>query len=600
MNRQWRMSWLTAAAVATGLGLIPLAARSENAGMSVQPRVETLDNGLKLLMVERHEQPTMAVGVIYDVGSVNDPAGQSGIAHLFEHMLFKGSEIIGTNDYAAEKELIEKEEVLRVKMNDEMNRMREMKRRGAIDDVLDPAQWTPEYTKMKKEFDELVEKHRKFIKNNELFNLYTTNGGAGLNAGTSEDWTFYFVQLPANKLELFFWLESDRMQNGIMREFYVERDNVREERRLRTESTPTGKLDESFEALFWQSHPYGIPVLGWASEVESITAQDVRDFYKIYYAPNNARVVLVGDFDSNKALELAKQYFGRIPRGKQPPRPVITEEPPPIAERRFLGEAETNPRVTIRFHTQAIGHPDEAALDVVSQLLSGKSGRLYKRLVTQEEAAMNTFGSNNAQKYAGYFQLSATVKEGHEPEEVEQMILEEIDKLREGEITDYELQKVKNQVLADTVQRLRSNMGLMFQLAVTDTWYKWEHLNESPERMLKVTPDDIHRVVNKYFDPRTRTVAIYKTKASATKETDPELDTVLSSLPPEAQQQAKAAIKRIAESEDLEKLRQGLQMMEQGLSSEQLPEQQKAMLNVMMKAMKSRIAELEAQAKESG
>jgi predicted Zn-dependent peptidase len=594
------MSWLTAAAVATGLGLIPLAARSENAGMSVQPRVETLDNGLKLLMVERHEQPTMAVGVIYDVGSVNDPAGQSGIAHLFEHMLFKGSEIIGTNDYAAEKELIEKEEVLRVKMNDEMNRMREMKRRGAIDDVLDPAQWTPEYTKMKKEFDELVEKHRKFIKNNELFNLYTTNGGAGLNAGTSEDWTFYFVQLPANKLELFFWLESDRMQNGIMREFYVERDNVREERRLRTESTPTGKLDESFEALFWQSHPYGIPVLGWASEVESITAQDVRDFYKIYYAPNNARVVLVGDFDSNKALELAKQYFGRIPRGKQPPRPVITEEPPPIAERRFLGEAETNPRVTIRFHTQAIGHPDEAALDVVSQLLSGKSGRLYKRLVTQEEAAMNTFGSNNAQKYAGYFQLSATVKEGHEPEEVEQMILEEIDKLREGEITDYELQKVKNQVLADTVQRLRSNMGLMFQLAVTDTWYKWEHLNESPERMLKVTPDDIHRVVNKYFDPRTRTVAIYKTKASATKETDPELDTVLSSLPPEAQQQAKAAIKRIAESEDLEKLRQGLQMMEQGLSSEQLPEQQKAMLNVMMKAMKSRIAELEAQAKESG
>ncbi len=265
-----------------------------NVPAGIRPTEMVLPNGLTLLLVERHEQPTVACGVFYDVGGVNDPRGKSGIAHLFEHMLFKGTAIIGTSDYEAERTYIEQQDRLRSKMIDEMNRMRLMTRRGLINDVLDPKDWTPEYTAMTAQYDELIEGERTYIKNNELFNLYTTNGGARLNAGTMEDLTMYFVQLPANKLELFFWLESDRMVGGIMREFYVERFNVREERRLRVESTPTGKYNEAFEALFWQSHPYGIPVIGWPSEVESITRDDVREFYKIYYPPNNARVVLVG------------------------------------------------------------------------------------------------------------------------------------------------------------------------------------------------------------------------------------------------------------------------------------------------------------------
>jgi|CXWL01.1.fsa_nt_gi predicted Zn-dependent peptidase len=585
------------------LGLALLGPASSFA-QKIEPRVETLDNGLKLMLVERREQPVVSGCIIYDVGSVNDPQNQSGIAHLFEHMLFKGSKIIGTNDFAAEKPIIEQEESLRERMNDEMNRMREMKRRGQIGDVLDPSQWTPEYSAMKKEFDALVEKHRSFIKNNELFNLYTTNGGAGLNAGTSEDFTIYFVQLPSNKLELFFWLEADRMQNGIMREFYVERDNVREERRLRTESTPTGKLNEAFEAMFWQAHPYGVPVLGWASEVESITSQDVRDFYKIYYAPNNARMVLVGDFDSNKVLEQVKRYFGGIPRGTQPPDPVITEEPRPLAERRFDGEAETNPSVTVRYHGVALGHPDEAALDVVGELLSGKTGRLYKRLVAKDESAMGQpSGSNSSRKYAGFLEIDATVKEGKTPEQVEQAILEEVEKLREGEITDHELQKVKNQVLASSVNRLRNNTGLMFQLAVTDTWYNWKHLNEGPDRMMKVTAADVHRVVKEYMNPKLRTVAIYRTKAKQGGEPetveDPELTKLLASAPPEAHEQIKGSLKRIKESKDLEKLKSQSEKMEQMLSSGQVPAEQSGMLNFMLKAMKARIAELEAPTKES-
>lgn len=599
-----RQRWsLRSALVMLALNLAMTLAMTSAYGKGVQPRVEKLDNGLELILVERHETPTVAGMMAYDVGSVNDPRGQSGIAHLFEHMLFKGSTIIGTNNYEAEKKLIDEEEKIRVQMNDEMNRMREMKRRGKIGDVLEPSQWTPQYTEMKKKFDELVVKHREFVKNNELFNLYTTNGGAGLNAGTSYDFTIYHVQLPSNKLELFFWLESDRMQNGIMREFYVERDNVREERRLRVESTPTGKLDEAFEALFWQSHPYGVPVLGWASEVESITAQDVRDFYKIYYAPNNAKLVLVGDFDTNKVVEMAKRYFGRIPKGATPPAPVITEEAKPVAERRFYGEAETNPRVEIRFPGVALGHADDPALAVAAQLLSGKSGRLFNRLVTKEDVAIGQpSADSNTMKYAGYFEVGAVVKDGKEPEAVEKMLLEEVAKLRDGEITDHELQKVKNQVLAQSVQQLRSNRGLMFQLAISELWYDWSYINELPELMMKVTAEDVRRVLKAYCDPTVRTVAVYRTKkkeGGAPSTGEAELDAALASLPPEAGAQVKAQLAKIKESTDVAKLEDGVVKIEQMMGMEGIPEPQKLVLNVTLKAMKARLAELQSTKKES-
>ena len=579
--------------------LVTLSALGADAEQGVQPQVVTLENGLQLLFVERHEQPTVAACVIYDVGSCNDPAGVSGIAHMFEHMMFKGSQIIGTSDFDAEWKLMQEQDKLRDRMNAEMNRMRLMKRRGEIDDVLVPENWTPAYKQMKAEYDELLAAERKLMKDNELDAIYSSNGGAMLNAGTAEDMTVYFVQLPANKLELFFWMESDRMANVVLREFYVERDNVREERRLRTESTPTGKFDEAFDALFWQSHPYGRPVLGWASEVESITRDDVRNFFNVYYAPNNATVVLVGDFDSDRVVELAGQYFGRIPRGAQAPPLVVTEEPRPIAERRLVGEAETNPQVHMRYHGVAIGHADEAALDVLSGLLSGKSGRLYKRLVTAEDAVIGQPGAGNtSRKYAGYLQIDATVKEGHSPEEVEQYILEEIDKLREGEIGEQELQKVKNQTLAGSIRSLRSNLGLMFQLAVTETWYDWTYINEAPQRTQAVTADDVRRVVAEYFDPQTRTVAIYRTKGGTVAAADPELEALLANLPPEAAPQIKGLIKEVRQSEDLANLQQRSQMMEQVSAGGQVPEDQKPIFEFILKTIKARVAELEAAANE--
>jgi len=592
---------LAAAALTFGVG-VNARAEAPAHPSGIQPKVVTLKNGLKLLLVERHEDPTVAAGMFYDVGAVNDPAGESGIAHLFEHMLFKGTHILGTTNYEQELPQIRKEDALRDEMNAEMDRMRVKKRLGEIDDVLDPAQWTPAYVEMNERYSKMVEAHRKFVKNNEVFNLYTTNGGAMLNAGTMHDLTLYFVQLPANKLELFFWIESDRMVNGVMREFYVERDNVREERRLRTESTPTGKYDESFEALFWQAHPYGTPVLGWSSEVESITRDDVRKFYREYYTPNNCVMVLVGDFDTDHVLSLAHEYFDRLQRGAVQPRPVITEELAPIAERRFYAEADTNPRVRIRFHSVAIGHKDEATLDVIAALLSGKTGRLYKRLVTEEEAALGEpRAGNQSRKYAGHFEINVTVKENRTPEEVEQFILEELDKLQHGDITDHELQKVKNQVLSSSVRRLQSNFGLMFQLGLYDTWYDWQYINDSPERMLAVTADDVHRVMAKYFDPKTRTVAIYRTKAGGAppEPVNPELAKLLEGVPAEARGQIKAVVKKFSTSDDLTMLRQQGSLMQQALDSGQVPEDRQPILAYLVKIMNQRADELEAVKKES-
>jgi hypothetical protein len=249
----------------------------------------------------------------------------------------------------------------------------------------------------------------------------------------------------------------------------------------------------------------------------------------------------------------------------------------------------------MRYHTVALGHTDEAALDVLGELLSGKSGRLYKRLVTAEDAAIGQPRvGHNSRKYAGFFELNAVVKENRTPEEVEQFILEEIDKLREGEITDYELQKVKNQVLANSVRRLKRSLGLMFQLGLYETWLDWSHINEAPERMLAITADDVRRVVNEYFDPKTRTVAFYRTKEGTTSDVDAELEAVLAGVPPEAHGQIKGMLKQVQQSDDLARLSGMAQMMEQSLTNEQVPEEQRALSEYMLEVIKARVAELEA------
>ena len=346
----------------------------------------------------------------------------------------------------------------------------------------------------------------------EFDRVYTTAGGSGMNAGTSNDFTVYFINVPANKLELWFWMESDRLRNPVFREFYSERDVVHEERRLRTDSTPTGKFDEQYESMFWQSSPYGWPVVGWPSDLEGITREEALEYFAVNYAPNNLTACLVGDIDPARAKALAQQYFGQLPRGPRDAEPVRTSEMPQLAEKRMVASAETVPQVRVRYHTVAEGHADDFALDILGSLLSGRTGRLYKSLVLQQAVANNAGACQDGRKYEGLFEMSGVAKPGKTPEEVEQALYKEMEKMQKELVDANELQKVKNQYAANNFRGIQSNFGLMVQLLLRDNNRGWETINTDPARHQAVTPEDVRRVATKYFTPENRTIAIYHTK----------------------------------------------------------------------------------------
>ncbi len=486
------------------------------------PVVEkTLSNGMRMLMVERRDEPSVAGGWVAHVGSANERPGITGIAHLFEHMMFKGTPTIGTKDYKKDLEIIAEQERIRDLMRAEEAKMRAEYRQGKIDDLLKPENKTPRWRELEKQFNELIAQQREIMVKNEFDRIYSTAGGSGMNAFTSEDMTGYFITVPANKLELWMWMESERLLRPVFREFYSERDVVFEERRMRTESTPLGKFTEQFESLFWSSHPYHWPVVGWPSDIPAISKAQADEFYDIYYAPQNITLILVGDFDPAKALSLAEKYFGRIPRGKADAPDVVTLEVKSVAEKRMNAEAETNPQVDINWHTVPFGNRDSYPLQVLGQILSSRTGRLYKGLVLGSEIATEVYAYQESRKWAGLFNAGGEVKEGHTPQELEQGIYTELDKLKRDDVPAEELQKVKNNFAAAEYRRLSANHAILMQLIQYDGRGDWREINEAGAKIQAVTAADIKRVVNEYFTADNRTVAVYTRKAKATKEVKP-------------------------------------------------------------------------------
>ena len=407
-----------------------------------------------------------------------------------------------------------------------------------------------------------------------------------MNAGTSNDFTIYFINVPANKLELWFWMESDRLLHPVFREFYSERDVVHEERRLRTDSTPTGKFDEEFDAMFWDASPYAWPVIGWPSDLEGITRQEALDYFALNYAPNNLSACLVGDFDPANATELARKYLGRIPRGPRDPAPVRTQEVKQLAEKRMIAYADTNPEVVVRYHTVADGHNDEFALGLLADLLNGRTGRLYKSLVLKENVANSASAGMDGRKYEGSFELRGVAKPGHTPEEVEKALYKEIERLQKEEVGEEELQKVKNQNAAGAFRRLQSNFFLMLQLLVLDAGRGWQVINTDPPRTQAVTAKDITRVVNTYFAPENRAVAIYYTKKGSTTEEDP----ALSGLSDEDKQQVRQMKAGIAQMKAAQ-IKDFLAQVEKGAAS--VPADKQNLVKAMKKVLEDRLKELE-------
>jgi predicted Zn-dependent peptidase len=497
------------------LGLFQLSLLAPLQAQKVPVVEKQLANGFRLLLVERHDEPSVAGGWVAHVGSSNERPGMTGIAHLFEHMMFKGTPTIGTKNYKEDLKIIAEQERIRDEMRREERKMRAEYRLGVIDDLLKPENKTARYKELEKEFDKLIAQQREILVKNEYDRVYSGQGGAGMNAFTSEDMTAYFLSVPANKLELWMWMESDRIWHPVFREFYAERDVVFEERRMRTDSTPLGKFAEEFNAMFWESSPYSWPVVGWPSDIPAISKAQADEFYATFYAPQNIALMLVGDFKPEEAEALAKKYFERIPRGPRTAPDVSTLEVKQVAEKRMDAEADTNPQVDILWHTVPFGHKDSYVLDILSEILSTRTGRLYKGLVLGSGVATQVYASQGSQKWEGYFNAGGEVREGHKPAEVEAGIYENLEKLKQEEVPPDELQKVKNNFAASEYRRLSSNMAILHQLILNDGEGNWREINEAGPKIQAVTAADVKRVANTYLTKENRTVATYLRKAGA-------------------------------------------------------------------------------------
>ena len=472
-----------------------IAARSqEPPGVSLPVREITLPNGMRLLVLPRPGAPTVAFVVQYAVGSVNERLGTTGIAHLLEHLLFKGTTTVGTRDLDAERALFGRidavhDSLLRARAESPADSARASRLAAAIDALEDSA--------------------RAYVESNELDRILSRQGARGLNASTTTESTLYYVQLPANRAELWFALEADRMRNPVFREFYAERDVVTEERRMRVEDNPAGRLYELHLATAYLMHPYGVPVIGWMSDIQALSRAQVEEYYRRYYAPSNAVVAVVGNVDPAQIEGWARQYLGGVPAGERPP-PVLVREPEQSGERRVQVEYDAEPVLRIGWHVPEISHVDMPALAVLATLLTGgRTTRLYRELVLEQRAATAVFATlGPGDLYPQLFQIEAVPRAPHTTAELEQLIYGELQALADKPPTQDELERVRNQMRAGEVRRLESNLGLAFQLADSETLFgDWSETFRLGRRLVDVQPEDVQRVIRRYFTASNRTVA---------------------------------------------------------------------------------------------
>ncbi|MCG6956518.1 MAG: insulinase family protein [Gemmatimonadetes bacterium] len=487
----WIAAALAVAAASVGAQDSPASTRpTPGERLPVQERV--LDNGLRLVVLPRRGAPTVSFVVEYGIGGVNEHVGTTGTSHLLEHLLFKGTTTVGTRNISAEREIYARMDAAA----DTLNRVRArgdsaavMRLGGAIAALGDTA--------------------RIFIVSNEFDRILTRAGARSLNATTTNESTIYYVEIPANRAELWFVLESDRMRNPVFREFYTERNVVMEERRMRVETSPGGLLYEAHLAAAFTEHPYRLPVVGYMSDLQSLTRHEVESYYRRFYGPNNAVLAIVGDVNADQVFRWAREYLAPVPRGEEPP-PVLSREPEQRGERRVVVRWDAQPALRIGWHVPSVYDADAPALAMLTSVLSGgRTSRLYKRLVEGDRLATSVTSSMGpGDRFPRLFQVSAVPRAPHTTEEVEAAIYDELGRLATEGPTETELGRVKNQVEAGDLRRLQSNLGLAFQLAESVSLFgDWRETFRHSTRLAAVTPDDVRRVVTRYFTQENRTVA---------------------------------------------------------------------------------------------
>lgn len=454
-----------------------------------------LKNGLKILILEKKVIPTVSFTMMFKVGNVDNKQGQSGLAHLFEHMAFKGTQKIGTKDYKKEKEVLDKINLIYEEISKENKK--------AVPNI-------EKIKRLKEEAEKLEKDAEEYQIREEFWKIYNKLGQHDMNAFTSTDYTGYVVELPSDRIESYFIIESDRFKNPVLRDFYKERSVVLEELRM-------GKSDPnriSWEALLshaFVAHPYHNPTIGWEDDVANLTVKDAENFYKMFYGPNNATLAIVGDVDAVNVIKLAEKYFSSW-KPVNIPDTNYTKEPPQNSEKIIKVFFPARPTLRIGFKNPGINSPDMPALIVASEILSnGNTSRLYKQLVEEKQMALyiGSYHSTPGDRYPSLFVMVSAPKGDITVEQLDNEIMDEIRKLKDNPPTKWEIEKVINNYEMSLVTSLEKNLDfariLSYNEQIMGDWkFSWKQLND----IKKVTPDDIVRVVEKYLTRENRT-AVY-------------------------------------------------------------------------------------------
>jgi predicted Zn-dependent peptidase len=465
-----------------------------------------LDNGLTFLVLPRHEAPVVSILTMVNVGSAEDPKGAAGMAHLFEHMAFKGTWELGTKDMKKEKKWMEEEDRIFDLILDERAKF------GRADST-----WLAELDSLLQIASDSAEQ---YIIVNEFAQIYKQNGGINLNAGTMNDKTFYYAKYPANRLELWMAMESDRFANPVLRQFFQEKQTIAEERRMTRESSPQGKLTDEFMAAAFKEHPYRNSGIGPMSDIQNYSRDVALAFYKKYYVPTNMVIAIVGAVDPDEVRKLAQKYFGSLPAALKP-RKVMTIESPQNGERRVVIKEEVQPFYICGFHIPEVNHPDFPAVEALADHLGqGRTSRLYENLVKDKKIAayVGAFAGYPANKYPSLFIIYSAPSKDHTNQENDTEIIAEIEKVKTELMSDEELKKIKARARAKLINELASpsspiletiNDGLAYQLAYYELIRNgWRNMFKELDRVNALTAEDIRRVANEYLDLDRRTLAL--------------------------------------------------------------------------------------------
>jgi len=457
----------------------------------------TLANGLKLLILEKKFVPTVSFTMLFKVGNVDGQQGKTGLAHLFEHMAFKGTRTINSAGYAQEKPALDRVEAAA---------------KALVAEESSAAPDEKSLTALRKSLEDAETEADKFIVKDEYLKLYKSLGESGMNAMTSTDYTGYVVSLPSSRLKAWMMIESDRFRNAVLREFYRERSVVMEERRM-GEADPNRLMWETLFTNAFCAHPYHNPTIGWMDDLTRLTRTDAEQFFNAFYVPNNATLAVVGDVDPAEVIALAEEHFGAWERRPLPER-NYTKEPPQKAEKLISVFFKAQPALRLGFHNPGMGHPDIYPLIMAGEVLAnGKTGRFYKNLVEGKELALyaETHPSLPGDRYPSLTVIYAAPKAPHTVEELDAAIMEEIAKLKTEPGTQWELDKILNNYQAEMIKQLESNSGLATSLAhneglMGDWRYDWKVGDE----LRKVKPEDISRVAAQYLTRDNRTAVFLR------------------------------------------------------------------------------------------